>query len=202
LVLFAAVHESASVHAASGRARISMMARNTSVPFTGRIQKRKTITSNHRFWLATRGRSIQSGHPKATSALSPFNSQLRTLIGAARRSHSCHKPTHAPQQKRRAGVGLFNHLVGVGEQGRRHVEALMRRELPPADLVFLDEAHLWFKYFRDWLLHLDWRDMPLIGLSATPWTRGLGAYYDELIIATTTDKLRTARDRRTTAGWS
>src|SRR5262245_30277509 len=27
--------------------------------------------------------------PKATSALSPFDSQLRTLIGAARRSHSC-----------------------------------------------------------------------------------------------------------------
>ncbi len=27
--------------------------------------------------------------PKGTSALSPFNSQLRTLIGAARRSHSC-----------------------------------------------------------------------------------------------------------------
>jgi hypothetical protein len=61
------------------------------------------------------------------------------------------------------------------------VQTLMRRELPPADLVFLDEAHLWFKYFRDWLLHLDWRDVPLIGLSATPWTRGLGAYYDELI---------------------
>ena len=29
--------------------------------------------------------------PKATSALSPFDSQLRTLVGAAHRSHSCHK---------------------------------------------------------------------------------------------------------------
>jgi len=28
--------------------------------------------------------------PKATSALSPLDSQLRTLVGAARRSHSCH----------------------------------------------------------------------------------------------------------------
>jgi hypothetical protein len=27
--------------------------------------------------------------PKATSALSPFDSQLRTLVGAARGSHSC-----------------------------------------------------------------------------------------------------------------
>ena len=33
---------------------------------------------------------------KATSALSPFDSQLRTLVGAARRSHSCHERTHAP----------------------------------------------------------------------------------------------------------
>jgi hypothetical protein len=32
---------------------------------------------------------------KAMSALSPFDSQLRTLVGAARRSHSCHKPTFA-----------------------------------------------------------------------------------------------------------
>jgi hypothetical protein len=37
--------------------------------------------------------------PKATCALSPFDSQLRTLVGAARRSHSCpQKRTHAPQQ--------------------------------------------------------------------------------------------------------
>jgi len=33
--------------------------------------------------------------PKATCALSPFDSQLRTLFGAARRSHSCHQPTFA-----------------------------------------------------------------------------------------------------------
>ena len=33
------------------------------------------------------------------------------------------------------------------------------------------------------------RDVPFIGLSATPWTKGLGAYYDKLIIATTTEKL-------------
>jgi hypothetical protein len=33
--------------------------------------------------------------PKATSALSPFDSQLRTLVGEARRSHSCQERTLA-----------------------------------------------------------------------------------------------------------
>jgi hypothetical protein len=38
--------------------------------------------------------------PKATSGLimSPFDSQLRTLVGAARRSHSCQEATYAVQQ--------------------------------------------------------------------------------------------------------
>src|SRR4029450_10489195 len=57
--------------------------------------------------------------PKATSVLSPFDSQLRTLIGAARRSHSCQNRTHAPQQT----APLFDHLVGAREQGWRDVEA-------------------------------------------------------------------------------
>jgi len=39
------------------------------------------------------------------------------------------------------------------------------------------------------MLHLDWRDVPFIGLSATPWTKGLGSYYEKLIIAASTEKL-------------
>src|SRR5262245_18545713 len=39
------------------------------------------------------------------------------------RSAAFHKPIHAPQQKRRAWVGLFDHLVGAGEQRRRYGEA-------------------------------------------------------------------------------
>ena len=31
--------------------------------------------------------------------------------------------------------------------------------------------------------------MPVIGLSATPWTRGLGKHFDKLIIAATTQEL-------------
>jgi hypothetical protein len=35
--------------------------------------------------------------PKTTSALSPFDSQLRTLVGAARMSQKGQVRTHAPQ---------------------------------------------------------------------------------------------------------
>jgi DNA repair protein RadD len=72
------------------------------------------------------------------------------------------------------------------------VQTLERRGLsavPSVDLVFLDEAHRLFKFYPRWMLEPTWRDVPFIGLSATPWTKGLGAYYDKLIIATTTEKL-------------
>jgi DNA repair protein RadD len=69
------------------------------------------------------------------------------------------------------------------------VQTLMRRELPLADLVFIDEAHRWFDFYRRWFLNPQWSDVPFIGLSATPWTRGLGAYYQKLIVAATTQNL-------------
>jgi hypothetical protein len=50
--------------------------------------------------------------PKAMSALSPFDSQLRTLVGATRRSHSCLNRTHAPQQTSgRASAGLLRQYL-------------------------------------------------------------------------------------------
>jgi hypothetical protein len=62
--------------------------------------------------------------PKATSALSPFDSQLRTLVGAARRSHSCHIRTHALQQAMRGFErSSLDQLVGAAEQGERHGQA-------------------------------------------------------------------------------
>ncbi len=63
------------------------------------------------------------------------------------------------------------------------VQTLQRRALPPADLVFIDEAHWWSSFYRKWMLDLAWRDVLFIGLSATPWRIGLGAFYDDLIVA-------------------
>jgi DNA repair protein RadD len=69
------------------------------------------------------------------------------------------------------------------------IQTLARRELPPADLVFIDEAHKLFKFYPRWMLDLAWRDVLFIGLSATPWTKGLGGLYEKLIVAATPQRL-------------
>ncbi|MGX4772016.1 DEAD/DEAH box helicase [Bradyrhizobium guangdongense] len=69
------------------------------------------------------------------------------------------------------------------------VQTLQRRVIPRADLVIIDEAHRWYEFYGEWFNHPDWRDVPFIGLSATPWTRGLGRHYEKLIIGSTTIEL-------------
>jgi DNA repair protein RadD len=69
------------------------------------------------------------------------------------------------------------------------VQTLQRRGLPKADVVIVDEAHKWFRFYEKWFFDEAWKNIPIIGLSATPWTKGLGRYYDELIVAGTTEEL-------------
>lgn len=69
------------------------------------------------------------------------------------------------------------------------VQTLMRRPLPEATVGIVDEAHRWFDWYEIWFSNPEWANKPIIGLSATPWTRGLGKYYDDLIIASTTQQL-------------
>jgi DNA repair protein RadD len=69
------------------------------------------------------------------------------------------------------------------------VQTLMRREIPPAELVFIDEAHKIFNFYSKWFTDPAWKDVPFIGLSATPWAKGLGRLYQDLIIAATTQDL-------------
>jgi len=69
------------------------------------------------------------------------------------------------------------------------VQTLMRRPLPEADVVVIDEAHRWFAFYGQWMADPAWQRVPFIGLSATPWTKGLGKHFDELIVATTTERL-------------
>jgi superfamily II DNA or RNA helicase len=69
------------------------------------------------------------------------------------------------------------------------VHTLARRPLPAADVVVIDEAHVDHKFVHGWMAMNDWLTVPFIGLSATPWTRGLGQRYDDLIRPTSTTAL-------------
>jgi DNA repair protein RadD len=61
------------------------------------------------------------------------------------------------------------------------LQTLSRRDLPATDMVIVDEAHLVHKIVPQWMAAAP--DLRFIGLSATPWTRGLGKVYDDLIVA-------------------
>jgi DNA repair protein RadD len=65
-------------------------------------------------------------------------------------------------------------------------QTLARRQIPEFDLVFIDECHLQFRSILDWL---DEVQAPVIGLSATPWSRGLGRHYRKFINPTSISEL-------------
>lgn len=63
-----------------------------------------------------------------------------------------------------------------------------RKKLPPAKLIIVDECHM----RSEWLerkMQAEWADIPIIGLSATPWTAGMGKVWQALVIAATTAQL-------------
>jgi superfamily II DNA or RNA helicase len=81
-------------------------------------------------------------------------------------------------------------------------QTLARRERPDVDLVIVDEAHEMHASILRWIAECP--GVPFIALSATPWARGLGKHYDDLIIPTTTRELIDAgyRTRSTMIGAS
>jgi superfamily II DNA or RNA helicase len=73
------------------------------------------------------------------------------------------------------------------------VQTLARRQVPEADEILIDEIHKWFDVYPKLLTDPRFADVPIIGLSATPWRRGLGKYFDRLIIGSTTQELIDAK---------
>lgn len=71
------------------------------------------------------------------------------------------------------------------------IQTLARRDIPAADLVIIDECHQMFKFYDTWMNLPEWKRIPFIGLTATPWAKGMGAQgrWDDLIIGTTTEEL-------------
>lgn len=70
-------------------------------------------------------------------------------------------------------------------------QTLARRTLPLVDALIVDEAHIRHQAYEDWLdlPEIDRRPKWVIGLSATPWAKGLGLVYDDLLKPTSTAEL-------------
>jgi superfamily II DNA or RNA helicase len=70
------------------------------------------------------------------------------------------------------------------------VQTLARRaKKPECDLVLVDECHRAYQNIFTWMKDPDWARIPFVGMSATPWTSGLGRYYDDLLVAARTRDL-------------
>lgn len=60
-------------------------------------------------------------------------------------------------------------------------QTLIRREIPRADVVIVDECHLGFAGITKWIASPEGAGTIFIGLSATPWVRGMSDVWDDLI---------------------
>lgn len=60
------------------------------------------------------------------------------------------------------------------------IQTVAKRGLPEVDVMLIDEAHAvaGSKEFRKVVMEA--KDTPVVGLSATPWSKGLGRHYEEL----------------------
>jgi DNA repair protein RadD len=92
------------------------------------------------------------------------------------------------------GIYAIGVMQGIHERTDRDapvqvcsIQTVARRKRPDVDLIIIDEAHELHKEAFRWMS--DCPNVRFIGLSATPWSRGLGKHYDGLIIAATTREL-------------
>src|SRR5690606_5731712 len=65
-------------------------------------------------------------------------------------------------------------------------QTLARRDWPETDLIIVDEAHTVTETVRK---RIQSRETLCIGLTATPFTKGLGKLYDSLLNIATTNEL-------------
>ena len=91
-------------------------------------------------------------------------------VGVVQGGHPMFRP-HAPVQ-----------VVSLQTLARRP-----RRNWPIADLFIFDEAHTHYGITGE--VMENWNALKYIGLSATPFTRGLGLHYDHLVVGATTEQL-------------
>lgn len=63
------------------------------------------------------------------------------------------------------------------------IQTLARRTPPDFDLAIIDEAHVFYRAHAE--LMQKYSAIPFVGLSATPFTKGLGKHYSKMVVAAT-----------------
>jgi superfamily II DNA or RNA helicase len=72
------------------------------------------------------------------------------------------------------------------------VQTLAKREFPSVEFVFVDESHICHQTIYEWMDEDPKRIF--VGLSATPWAKGMAEHWDDLLIpATIADLIRAGR---------
>lgn len=69
------------------------------------------------------------------------------------------------------------------------LQTLIRREIPEVHLLVVDEVHVQWAGLYKLLDSPEWANKIVIGLSATPWARGMGLHWTKLIIGATIGEL-------------
>lgn len=67
------------------------------------------------------------------------------------------------------------------------IQTLARRRFPDARLVIVDECHSQYAAMNN--IMEKWNNVPMVGLSATPWAKGMGKHWQSLVVGATTSEL-------------
>lgn len=114
------------------------------------------------------------------------------LLKGRRAIFVCDRTTLIEQTSKTAdGYGLSAHGIIQADHWRvrteepmqiASVQTLARRRWPAADVVIIDECHT---MYQSWVNHAQRTDAAVIGLSATPFSKGLGRIFTNLVNAAT-----------------
>ena len=69
------------------------------------------------------------------------------------------------------------------------IQTLVRRPVPDVDFVLVDEAHIEYEAFNKLLDSEEWKSKIVIGVTATPWNKGMGLRWTKFIVPATTKEL-------------
>jgi len=160
----------------------------------------ETGIANLRQALADGHKRIMFQLPTGAGKTATAAAIIRSALGKGKRIHftvpALSLITQTIDSFRQDGIYDIGVMQGIHEMTDKtqpvqicSVQTLTRRVIPKADLVIIDEAHTVFELYNRWFNDPEWADVPFIGLSATPWTKGLGKLYSKLVVGTTTKEL-------------